>query len=303
LPNNVLHPVVVFRARSRKACDERAFVLTAVNIPSEIESDADDFVVLVDQAFAAHAEHHLWHYEAERRKPVAVETYRAPQPHAWRGSVAYALLLLSLPLAISRAWFALDLFARGVLDPTRIWAGEWWRLWTALSLHWDASHLLGNLAAGALLGFCVAQIWGNARGWLLILLAAVSANLVESAVGLPRYISAGASTAVFAALGLLCSHAWNTRQVVFRRRELRRWLPLLAGICVLVLFGGGTASAGDSNSTNVLSHLLGFALGIIIGAAASTVGGARILQRVPVVVAVLITMGSILLSWITAVLA
>jgi rhomboid protease GluP len=304
LQNNTDTRVVVFRAVSRKACDERAFVLTAVNIASDVEPDGDEFVVLVEQAGRAHAAHHLWHYESERRRPAAdLAPLWQPKPHAWRGSVIYMLLLLTLPLVISQGWFALDLFARGVLDPSRILSGEWWRLWTALSLHWDASHLLGNLAAGALLGFCVAQVWGNARGWLLILVAALIANLLESSLALPRYVSAGASTSVFAAVGLLCSHTWRTRRAAFQRRNIRRWAPLIVGVAVLALFGGGATGTGEPNSTNVLSHLLGFAAGVLLGAAASSKRGLRALDNTPPKIAALISLGSMLLAWVVAGLA
>jgi len=83
----------------------------------------------------------------------------------WRGSLAYILLLLLIPLARAQGWLEANPYDIGVMDPERIRAGEWWRALTALMLHWDATHLLGNLGAGALLGISAAQVWGSARAW------------------------------------------------------------------------------------------------------------------------------------------
>jgi hypothetical protein len=53
-------PVEVFRASGRLACEERAFVLTAVGIDSEVDLAADGYVLQVEQPLHAHARHHLW---------------------------------------------------------------------------------------------------------------------------------------------------------------------------------------------------------------------------------------------------
>src|SRR5690606_39813898 len=106
----------------------------------------------------------------------------------------------------------------------------------------------------------------------LIFLAAVLANVIEAWVGIPNYVSAGASTAVFAALGLVTAFAWRTRGHRFGH-PLARWGPLVAGVAMLGFFGAGSnvPVAGmpapdlmpfdDGGSTNVLAHLLGFVCG------------------------------------------
>jgi rhomboid protease GluP len=304
-------PVEVFRAASRRVCEERAFVLTAVGIDSQIDVHPDGFCLLVEQPVSAHATHHLWQYEQERhRRPTPVMAV-APRPRAWWGSVGYIIVMLLAPIALAQGWFHRDPYDVGTLHPALVRAGEWWRAFTALTLHWDASHLVGNLGGGALLGFSAAQIWGSARAWLLILLAAVCANFIEAFIGMPNYVSAGASTAVFAALGLVAAFAWRTRGASFGP-PLARWAPLIAGVAMLGFFGAGSSVpvAGmpqpqllpfeEPGSTNVLSHLLGFVCGVAMGALSASARGGRVLVAVPGWLAVSGTLGSLALAWLLA---
>jgi membrane associated rhomboid family serine protease len=283
----VNQPVEVFRSHLRRPSDERAFVLTAVGINSWVEWDGSAWVLSVESVARAHAEHHLWQYEQERQRPVPKDVPFHPQPGAWHGSLLYVAALLLVPFALAQGWFPVDPYVAGVMDPLRMQAGEWWRAVTALTLHWDASHLLGNVGSGALLGFSAAQVWGNARAWLLILLAGVLANFTEGMLGQGGYVSAGASTAVFAALGLVAAHAWRTRRQS-AQSSMRRWAPLIAGVAMLGFFGSGAGSGtgspgllAEADTTNVLSHALGFVAGVLCGVLAASHRGAAWLMRVP----------------------
>jgi rhomboid protease GluP len=301
LPSSFAEPAAVFRSARRRACDERALVLVAVGITCEIDLDGDGYVVWVEARERERALQQLWMYEQERsqRPPLPVH---APPPRAggWRGSLAYALVLLLAPCAVAQGWFHRSLYAVGVLDPDRIRAGEWWRSLTALTLHWDATHLLGNLTAGALLGISAAQVWGSARAWLLITCAAVCANLLEGWLDLGHYVSAGASTAVFAALGLVAAHAWRSRGE--RTRTLRDWVPLIAGVALLGMFGTGgqDPAAPVTDTTNVLSHALGFLSGALLGLGVATVRGARWLETIPAWLAAVATPAAVLCAWALA---
>lgn len=305
MPNSFAAPAEVFRSARRGACDERAFVLVAVGIASEVEFVGGDigYIVWVEGAVRQQALHHLWMYEQERRDRPPPEEPALLQPRAWIGSLVYGLLLLLVPLAVGQGWFGADPYAAGVMNPDRMQAGEWWRAVTALTLHWDASHLLGNLGSGALLGFSAAQVWGNARAWLLILIAAAAANATEGALGIAHYVSAGASTAVFAALGLVAAHAWRTRGQR-ARTSLKRWAPLIAGVTMLGFFGAGgqdPESGGIADPTNVLSHALGFIAGVALGAGVASRRGAAWLAAIPAWLAAGLSMVTIGISWALAV--
>ena len=110
-------PVEVFRSPSREACDERVFMLSAVNIASDIVPSVAGFSVFVAHPQGALAAHHLWQYEQElrRRYIAALPAPPLPQhPHAWRGSLLYVALLVVVALAVVNGWGRHDLFTLGV---------------------------------------------------------------------------------------------------------------------------------------------------------------------------------------------
>lgn len=153
----------------------------------------------------------------------------------------------------------------GLLDARRVFGhGEWWRTWTALWLHADVGHLVSNAASGWMVFSAVVTTFGQRAGWALIAGAAIAGNLATVAlhVGVD-YRSFGASTAVFAALGLLVGRAVR---VMNRSGHPHRWrtllIPLVAGLIVLGLYGVGGVQV------DVLAHALGFGAGLMFGFAA-----------------------------------
>jgi rhomboid protease GluP len=162
----------------------------------------------------------------------------------------------------------------GALDAQAVFdRGEWWRPGTALFLHADIGHLVSNLLSGIFAFSAVLSTLGRRRGWLLLALASVSGNLAISALYYPGpYRSIGASTAVFAALGLLTGRALRA---VGRDRSARGWrsvfAPLAAGTVLLGLFGAGGLHI------DVGAHGAGFAAGLALGFSAgiSLRAGAR----------------------------
>ncbi|MGE0582702.1 MAG: rhomboid family intramembrane serine protease [Steroidobacteraceae bacterium] len=269
-------PVAVFVSDDPRACEERAFVLTAVGIPYLVALAPAGHALFVDPARAQEAREHLARYAAERRVPPAPPPVdRKPgHPLAWLGSAAYALVLLAIGLAIGAGVGPLDAYARGVADAGLIRQGEGWRAVTALTLHTDAAHLVANLAAGAWFGYLVGRRLGPGSAWLLVVLAAAAANAIEALFGPVPHRSVGASTAVFAALGLLAAHAWR-EQYPRRARWAVRWGPLVGGVLLL----GWLGSEGEH--TDVMAHVLGFGCGIVAGLAVARPVVARALARVP----------------------
>jgi rhomboid protease GluP len=290
----------VFSSPDQAACGDRAFMLGAVNIPARIDGGPTRFVVQVPHRFVAFAAHHLWQYEQElRRRPVVVPPERR-MPHAWIGSALYVALMAFVSLAVVRGWWGPDAFMRGALNPEAIRAGEWWRAVTALTLHLDIVHLVMNLGAGAGIGFVASRQLGSGHAWLLTLLAAASANLLEGMLGAASHLSVGASTAVFAALGLVSAHAWQSRGS-YALSWARRAAPLVAGIVLLGLLGsGGPVDEGAEHTTDLVAHVLGFVAGLALGVAAARPRLAAALQRLPQTVAGVVTVGLLCLGWVFA---
>lgn len=141
--------------------------------------------------------------------------------------------------------------------------GEWWRPFTALFLHADASHLIGNLLSGLLFGTLVSRSVGAVRGWALILASGTLGNTLTSAITWPEsFTSIGASTAVFGALGILSGVGFSA---LLRARLNLSWArtaaPVIAGIVLLGWLGGGS----EGGNTDVLGHIFGFSSGMSAG--------------------------------------
>lgn len=143
--------------------------------------------------------------------------------------------------------------------------GEWWRPFTALFLHADFPHLIGNLLSGLFFGTLVARSIGPWRGWGLILACGTAGNALTSALTWPEaFTSIGASTAVFGALGILSGLGFSTMlRAPLRLPWAKTAAPLLAGIILLGWLGGGPAGG----NTDVLGHILGFGTGLAAGIA------------------------------------
>jgi membrane associated rhomboid family serine protease len=136
-------------------------------------------------------------------------------------------------------------------------SGEWWRLFTATTLHADAGHLAANVSTGiAALGLAMGRY---GAGWTL--LATLLAGALGNAAGLlfhaSPYRGLGASGVVMGALGLLAVQSLGVW-----RNPRAAWRSLLAGVVagglLFVMFGLSPAS-------DVVAHAGGFAGGLLLG--------------------------------------
>ena len=263
-------PVTVFRSRRRRACEERQLVLLAVGVVAELVPGEGEFLLQVDGQDAAYAARHLAHYESENRAPPPPYLH----PHAWVGCVLYVVTLIGVAYVVGNGLVRLDAFDLGTLDCARVQAGEWWRAWTALTLHLDGPHLAANLGAGVWFGYLAARQTGVGTAWFLTVTGAALANLLEGLSGPPEHSAVGASTAVFTALGLMSAYSWRER-FHLPQHWGRRWAPLVAGVILL----GWTGSAGEG--TDLVAHLAGFTTGVLLGVAVAIGASRRWLERVP----------------------
>jgi membrane associated rhomboid family serine protease len=209
-------------------------------------------------------------------------------------------VLISVGLMVSNGFWRLDAFDAGELDAARLQSGQWWRAWTALTLHLDGAHLVANLAAGIWFGYLAARQIGSGITWLLIVNGAAAANLLEALLGPETHRSVGASTAVFTALGLLSAHSWRVRAPAIARWALR-WAPLVGGVVLLGWFGaGGNDESEAVTHTDVVAHVMGFLTGVALGVVASRGYVRRRFDRVPQWLAGLAALASIVLAWVCA---
>jgi membrane associated rhomboid family serine protease len=197
---------------------------------------------------------------------------------------------MGVAYAISNGLVRLDAFDTGDMDAARVQSGQWWRAWTALTLHLDGPHLAANLGAGVWFGYLAARQIGSGTAWFLIVAGAAIANLLEGLLGPSTHRSVGASTAVFTALGMMSAHSWRER-FQLPQRWARRWGPLVAGVILL----GWLGSSGEG--TDVVAHLAGVGVGVLLGATAALKMPRRLLNGVPQWLAGLAAIASIAVAW------
>lgn len=287
--------IEVYRSPSRAPCEERAFVLTAVGVPYEMVESPQGFSLWVEPANAATAGDHLLHYQQERRRPLRAAPVVAPPLYqwAWVGSALYVLVLLGVSIGISLGLGRLDAFPAGELNAGLVRQGQWWRAWTALTLHLDAAHVSANIGAGAWFGYLAGRLLGPGTAWALVVLGAGAANLIEALLAAADHTSVGASTAVFTALGLLAAYSWRERHMM-RLRPAQRYGPLFAGVVLLGWLGSSGAN------TDVMAHLLGFAVGAALGAVIAAPRLQRQWRRLSQWVGGAVALGTIALAWLRA---
>ena len=250
----------IFSSPRSADCEERAFVLTAVGVPSVVEFDGSEYVIRVEASLAEVALGHLERYAAESRPLPPPPPPPRLHSFAWVGCVVYALVLMGVGLAVAGGLWRLDAFDVGAVDAARIKSGEWWRAITALTLHVDGPHIAANLGAGVWFGYLAGRQLGSGVTWLLAVVGAGFANLREALLGPASHRAVGASTAVFTVLGILAAYSWRER-FRYPQHWARRWSPLIAGVILL----GWMGSEGEH--TDVVAHVAGFVMGILLGAA------------------------------------
>ena len=254
-PDPVAASAVVFRG-SKLLCGEYSLVLEARGIEHETQEDETTWVLSVPMEMRHRAYEELNRYSAERGVRRSVPELVQPHSGGSIGVVLYVLILLLTAYCAGNATFGADWLSLGSLDAGA--RGEWWRAVTALTLHLDQEHLLGNVLFGAVAGIAASRLLGAGVAWATILGAATLANYAEILITPITHRAVGASTAVFAALGLLSGMAWRQR-LTLRERLWYRWAPLIAGMCLLTLLGAGSAHV------DVLGHALGFLFGLGVG--------------------------------------
>jgi membrane associated rhomboid family serine protease len=242
--------VSVFRSASRRPCEEQALVLGAMQIEHRISEQPDGCHLLVPAPFAPRAAEQLGLYARENPRGRVVPWPAIEPARGVAGAVLFVAALAALYGLQARYAFGIDWLDTGDLVAGRVAAGEWWRAATALTLHADAAHVAGNMVFGAFFGYLAGQYVGSGIAWLVVTWAAMLANVANAFVQPAAHRSVGASTAVFAALGLVAAFVWA-----------RRWAPVVGAVALLAYTGTG------DERTDVVAHLAGFVAGALGGAA------------------------------------
>ena len=249
-------PYALFQSDSPKKCQEYDLVLQAVGLESQVMHQDERFYLVVDEQRAQQAYQQLKLYVSENAEKEIIKKPLRPLSEGFIGAYLYGLSLLIIAAFNNTKAFGLNWHANGLANSEKIADGEWWRTITALSLHADAAHLVGNIGFGAAFGILVSQYIGSGAAWFSILLAGMVGNALNAYLYHTLHLSIGASTMVFAALGMLGIFALNDSHS-YARRGIRRWAPLAATLALLGFLG----TTGER--TDIMAHLTGYFSGCI----------------------------------------
>ena len=238
-------------ATSAGEAQEWALVLASAGIPYRVEHRPGQWRLVVGERDAERAAAALASYDQERRPPeVPPPDYGETNAGFLVAPLLLAFYVVTGPVELGGRWSRV-----GSASAERILDGELWRTVTALTLHANAAHLLGNAVACVLFVTAVARELGPGVAVWLILLAGAGGNALNALLHRAHHSSVGASTAIFGAIGIL-----GGLQSMRRRGRRRAWLAAAGTLALLAMLGAG-------ENTDILAHLFGLLAGLVLGAA------------------------------------
>jgi len=283
---------VVYESRNRQSCSDRALVLSAAHIPHQMIDDGVSAALLVPAEYSAAAVEQLQLYDDENPPVVPKPQKRVTYQDAVPGVIGYFLVVCTVAGLAGYSYLGLDWFAAGRVDGNLIRNGEWWRTITALTLHSGPRHLVGNLVFGIFFGIFAGRLLGSGVAWLAIVVAGAMGNAANTLLLESTHRSIGASTAVFAALGLVAGFVWRG-QLMSQDRWSYRYGPIVGGLALLMFTGTG------GPDTDIGAHLLGFVCGFGTGMLLTVLGPVPTDSRRQAVAGA-IALAIVLSAWIVA---
>ncbi len=232
-------------------------VLASQNIETRIEQGLEGFDIMVDASkenravsiMSTYYKENKWFRIRQAIEQIPLSSF----------SSAPAFILMGMLCFIHWACIYYHGHERMVLNygasALYIIQGETFRAVTALLLHADLEHLMGNLAGILIFSAPVIRISGYGMGPFMLLFGGTLGNLLNAHMQQNAHLSIGASTMVMASAGLLCAFQALNKQKV---KKLNSIMPIFAGAILVGLFSQG-------ENTDVWAHIFGFGSGILSG--------------------------------------
>ncbi len=249
----------IFHNLSEKTADIYMTVLAAAGIVCRTGKSESGWHIYVRTMDVEKALKSIALYHAENRD-VETEQHNVPKNLSHTTNLAgfYAAFVLA----------AVHVFVNTVADKrtvvenygssaSGIIRGEQYRTITALLLHGDFLHLMGNMLGITLFGTAVCSITGWGVGLLIIVFTGSIGNLINAYFYQTAHLSIGASTSVFGCIGFLSAYQFMDK-IRLPGQKLKAWMTIGAGFALLAILG-------SSEYTDIMAHFFGFAAGIILG--------------------------------------
>jgi rhomboid protease GluP len=140
--------------------------------------------------------------------------------------------------------------------------GEWWRLATAMFLHFGPMHLLMNMLALWDSGRLVERWFGTVRFVALYLASGLAGNLLSLVIQGDRAVSGGASGAIFGIYGALLVFLLSERKRLHAGEF--RWMFWGAAAFAIFALAFGFLIPGIDNAAHLGGLLAGMGVGFVL---------------------------------------
>lgn len=250
--------VVVFETDDHELLTSCSLVLSAVNIQHAVITDIPPYSISVSLDEKERAIRNLRSYIEENKnwppqKDIEEHHEVTSQPPTFLVIGALVLFYwVTGPWSEKSPWFA---HGAGSADAILV-SGEYFRLITALTLHADIVHLLGNCLFGGFLIHFFCKSVGTGIGLFAILFSATSGNYINVLFHGGSHNFVGFSTAVFSTIGMLSMMRYRINK---KLTSYHVFAPLMAGVALLAM----TGSAGER--TDLGAHFFGLICGFATG--------------------------------------
>lgn len=254
-----------------------SLVLRSRRVPHRVRALPGGYTVQVPARFMSQAVSEITLYHRENISPHP-SIPLPPVEERSRATVAAMLGLCAFFVLTHRPWPELGSYppywhSVGAGDAGRMLGGQWWRMFTSLTLHTDPAHMASNAVIGGAFLILLSRRIGSGAAWLLAILAGGLGNVLNVFAHGPQHLSIGFSTAVFGAAGALAGlkavsgegalardQAQNQAQSLAQRQAKAGWLlPVAAALALLASLG----TAGEN--TDIGAHFFGLVAGGLLG--------------------------------------
>lgn len=148
-------------------------------------------------------------------------------------------------------------------------SGQWWRLLTAVFIHFGLFHFVVNMIVLVQTGRIAERLFGNARFMTIYLFAGLTGSLM-SLLWRPGINSAGASGAIFGVLGALLAYVIRYSESIPRAVFLKHFR--LTAVFILYNLYSGFTHRGIDNGAHVGGLIGGFMLACVLAPPLDTSG-------------------------------
>jgi rhomboid protease GluP len=266
--------------------------LLSQGIQSTPIHDPEGWQLLVPHEHYPHALAVLEIYRRENRRWLWRPSPTSPALLFHWGALGWGALILFVD-----AWSRIAgpaIRDAGLMSSAAVLEGEWWRLFTAITLHADLAHLMANLTTGViLLGFAMAR-WTAGTALLAAWCAGALGNVAGLLLHPETHLGLGASGMVMGALGLLATASWRDRNADHTGPGLLL-RGLLGAFLLFILIG-------VNPSSDVVAHLGGFVGGLLLGALLGVFRGPSMHHASASLLAGAITAATLIWTWALALL-